>query len=147
MKVVAVGQHLEGVACIREAQRRGLADRVYIPGSREEIPSLLAELDVFVLPQREDRLPLSLIEALFASRPCVVSATPILQEVLRHEESALLVPPEKPALLANAIDRVLSDDDLRLQLAAGGRALVEESFQATAMGRAYGELYDTLVNT
>ena len=147
LKVVALGQHLEGIACIREATRRGIGDRVYIPGNREEVPDILSQLDVFVLPQREDRVPLSLLEALASSRPCVVSATESLRELLTHEENALLVPPDHPALLANAIDRVLMDDELRLKLAANGRALFEKRLGARHMALAYSQLYEQLIRT
>jgi len=61
--------------------------------------------------------PLKLFEYLAAGRPIVASRLPALEEVLVHEENALLVAPGDAAALAAAIDRVTRDPALALRLA------------------------------
>ena len=58
-------------------------------------------------------------------RPLVATGRPILHDYVTHEETALLVPPEEPDVLAAAIRRVLEDAELARRLGAAGRARVE----------------------
>lgn len=67
--------------------------------------------------------PLKLFEYMAAGVPIVASDLPSLREVLRHEENALLVPPEDPAALAAALARLLAEPSLAERLRA--RALAD----------------------
>ena len=107
-----------------QASRLGLDVR--FPGRRDDIPALLAEAAVFVLPSTWEGQPLVLQEALRAGVPIVatrVGGTP----VLTGEDAALLVPAGDAPRLADAVRAVLTDEVLTARLrkaaAARGRAL------------------------
>ena len=110
-----------------QASRLGLDVR--FPGRRDDIPALLAEAAVFVLPSTWEGQPLVLQEALRAGVPIVatrVGGTPLLT----GEDAALLVPAGDAPRLADAVRAVLTDEVLTARLrkaaAARGRALPSE---------------------
>jgi len=81
--------------------------------------------DAVVMPYRRISQSGVLFLALSLGVPIVASAVGALPEVLRHDESALLVEPASPAALAAALTRVLGDPDLRARLVAGGHRVAE----------------------
>ncbi|MAG55303.1 MAG: hypothetical protein CMJ83_03345 [Planctomycetes bacterium] len=147
LRFVAVGSGVAGIGHIRRAQKLGLEDRFIVPGPRNDIPSVLAALDVFVLPARRDGLPLALLEALGAGVPCVATHGPSVDEALEDDVHALLCVADHPAFLADRIDRVLTNGALARRLADAGRALVQERFPAAATGAAHQSVYELLLET
>ena len=93
----------------------------YVPFS--EVTGYLAAADVLVLPYRHVSQSGVLFLALAHGLPVVATRVGALPEVLSDGDSGLLVPPEAPGALAEAVARVLGDRGLRQRLAAGGRAV------------------------
>ena len=95
---------------------------------------LMEEAAVFCLPcvvardGDRDGLPTSVLEAMALGVPVVTTAVSGLAEVVLHERTGLLVPQGDPSALADAIERLRSDYELRARLAAGARAHVERNF-------------------
>lgn len=100
---------------------------------------------IAVLPSRREGLPKSLLEAAACGRPIVATDVPGCREIARQDVNALLVPPDDPVALADAIGRLASDDNLRRKLGHAGRRIVENEFSATRVGRETCELYDRLL--
>jgi glycosyltransferase involved in cell wall biosynthesis len=84
------------------------------------VPALLAAATVFVLPSRWEGQPLILQEALRAGRPIVATRAGGIPD-LTGDDAALLVPPDDPAALAEAVRRVLTDGALAARLAGAAR--------------------------
>jgi glycosyltransferase involved in cell wall biosynthesis len=93
-------------------------------GRRDDVPGLLAAADVFVLPSRWEGQPLVLQEALRAGRPIVASDVGGVRD-LTGDEAAVLIPPDDPEALAQAVLAVLDDAEAagRLAMAASARAV------------------------
>jgi glycosyltransferase involved in cell wall biosynthesis len=102
-----------------EHAARGLGDRFQILGYRDEATRLIGAADLFVLASHHEGLPVSVMEALVLGVPVVAPAVGGLREAVTDGESGLLVRPDDPAALADAIARVATDDELRAKLAAG----------------------------
>ncbi|MDP9408678.1 MAG: glycosyltransferase, partial [Actinomycetota bacterium] len=79
--------HLEGLAA-----DLGVADRVSLPGWSESVQASLVEHDVVVLPSRSEGFPLSVAEAMLASRPVVATGVGSVAELVADGETGLLVP-------------------------------------------------------
>jgi glycosyltransferase involved in cell wall biosynthesis len=93
----------------RQIARLGLNDAVLLLGSRDDVPEWLAACDVLTFPATEDHFARPVIEASAMARPSVASDGPNLRELIAHEVTGLLVPPNSPAALAAAIARILDD--------------------------------------
>ena len=85
------------------------------------VPSVLASLDVLVLPSAYEEMGSVLTEAMAAGLPVVASDVGGIPEVVRDGETGLLVPPGDVDALARALDRLVADPELRRRLAAGAR--------------------------
>jgi glycosyltransferase involved in cell wall biosynthesis len=75
----------------------------------------------------------------------VASDVPGCREIARPGVNALLVPPDDPPALADAIARLAKDADMRRRFAAAGRRLAESEFSADKIGRETCALYDRLL--
>jgi glycosyltransferase involved in cell wall biosynthesis len=117
--LVAVGRGPYRDELITQHANLELAERFRFLGQRSDVLRLLAASDIFVLPSRQEGLPVALMEATNVGVPMVVSAVGELLVLLTDGVDALLVPPEDPGALADAIDRLAADVDLRTRLAAG----------------------------
>jgi glycosyltransferase involved in cell wall biosynthesis len=126
----------------REAEDAGVRDRVDILGFHENVPALLAELDVVALPSWTEGLPMVLLEAMAAGRPVVATPVGGTPELVVDGETGLLVPPRDAQALAAALKRVLDDRELAQRLGEAGRRRVSERFTLARMTGRMLELYD-----
>ena len=104
---------------------------------------LLAASDIFVLPSRQEGLPVALMEAANVGVPMVVSGVGELPVLLSDGVDALLVSPENPDALADAIGRLAADEALRTRLAAGARSR-GALFDVTRCVHEVEDIYDGL---
>ncbi len=114
----------------RSAEDLGLGDRIEWTGwvEREAVAQLMARADVLVLPSYDEGLPLVILEAL--ARGVAVVCTPVgeIAHLIKDGEHALFVSPGDPPALARQLQRVLSDEALRLKLQAAGQQLHAREF-------------------
>ncbi|MBN1966571.1 MAG: glycosyltransferase family 4 protein [Anaerolineae bacterium] len=117
-------------------------ERVHFLGWREDIPQVMAALDVFLMPSLWEGFGLVLLEAMAQGLPVVGSAVSAIPEIVVEGETGLLCPPMDAVTLAACIARVLDDADLRQRLGAAGRARLEATFTVDRMVDATLALYD-----
>ena len=117
----------------REARQLGVADVIHWTGHRRDIPDLLAAVDIVALASREESLGLSLLEAMTAARPVVATRVGGIPDVVADGETGILVPPENPPALAEAISRLARDAERRRQLGQAGRQRAATHFSAAAI--------------
>lgn len=130
------GEGPEEAALRALAAELGLQDRVHFLGFRSDVRQVLAACDVFTLPSRKEGLSIAVMEAMALLVPVVVTDIAGMAEVVRNEETGLLVPPFEEKPLGEAIVRLLQDDELGKTLAANGRRFLEANFdQKATLGR------------
>jgi glycosyltransferase involved in cell wall biosynthesis len=127
------------------ASERGVDDLVTFEGFRADVPQVMADLDVFVLPSLWEGFGLVLVEAMAAGRPVVASAVGPISEIVVDGVTGLLVPPGDPDALAEAIVRLLQDPELAAALGRAGRARVERELRVDTMVTRTEALYDELL--
>ncbi|PVZ07995.1 glycosyltransferase involved in cell wall biosynthesis [Actinomycetospora cinnamomea] len=106
----------------------GVAERVVFAGNRSDVPRLLRAMDVFTLCSRTECFPMSVLEAMAASRPVVCTAVGGIPEIVVDGETGTLVPPGEPRALADAFLDLLRDPTRGAQLGKAGRSRVEQEF-------------------
>lgn len=128
----------------RKAKQLGLGERVIFTGWREDIPELLAAMDIFVLPSRREGLGLAALEAMGCARPVVASRVDGLRELVTEGENGLLVRPGDVAELTDAILLLLRDKELARKMGARGCERVKERYDLADCARRVGKLYRDL---
>jgi glycosyltransferase involved in cell wall biosynthesis len=116
------------------------------PVSQEAVAESLRACDVFVLPCRQDRtgdmdgIPTVFMEAMATGRPVVSCAISGIPELVRDGETGLVVPPEDPVAVAEAVERLAGAPELRRRLGEQGRRLVERQHDQARNARRVLEL-------
>jgi glycosyltransferase involved in cell wall biosynthesis len=125
----------------REARDLGVSGRVRFLGRRDDVPALIAAVDVLVLPSWIEGLPLVVLEAMAAGVPVVATAVGGTAEALVDGETGLLVPPRDVDALGRALDELLADPERARRLGEAGRRRVREQFDAESTARRVLSLY------
>lgn len=135
VKVAMVGGTTEDRAALAHYLRHRRITTVDLVGHvpPNQVPAWLAAADVLVLPNSGKEAisayytsPLKLFEYMAAGRPIVASNLPSLKEILQDGVTALLVPPDDPAALAQGIRHLLEKPDQARRLAAHAQVVVQE---------------------
>jgi len=100
----------------------GLGERLRLLGYRTDVAAILAAADIFVLPSQFEGLPMSVIEAMLTGLPVVASDIRGPREQVAPGATGLLVPPGSVPALAEALNRLVDDPDLRVEMGQAGRA-------------------------
>ena len=109
----------------KQAARLGLEDRVTLPGLAGNIEHELLAASVFALSSIHEGLPMALAEAMACGLPCVAfDCAPGVREIVTDGVDGVVVPPRDVAGLAEGLDRVMGDEDLRRRLGTAARASV-----------------------
>ncbi|MDH7486512.1 MAG: glycosyltransferase family 4 protein [Anaerolineae bacterium] len=118
-----------------------LGGRVIFTGHRQDLPRLLAALDVLVHCSAAEPFGRVLIEGMAARRPVLAFADGAVPEIVRHGETGILVPPGDELALAAAMAELLGDAERRQRMGAAGRRRVEQHFTAAQTARAIEAMY------
>jgi len=118
-----------------------IAQAVHFLGFVHDVPELLADSDVFVLPSRWEGMPNVLLEAAASGTPIVATDVEGVREIIEDGRSGLIVSPGDVAGLGEAMLRVLDDSALAADLAERARQRVAEDYDIDALVNRYLELY------
>jgi glycosyltransferase involved in cell wall biosynthesis len=127
------------------ADRLGVGQHVLLPGHRTDARLLLDAADVFVLPSRQEALPLALLEAMDAALPIVATQVMGISDVVVPGETGLLVPRDDPESLAQAITELLGDPDSAERLGDAARSRYLQSYTSQRMSTETLSLYRRLL--
>jgi glycosyltransferase involved in cell wall biosynthesis len=121
-----------------------IASRVRFLGFQDPAPYFEAA-DLFVLPTWGEGISNALLEAMGAGLPCITTRVSGNIEVVRHNDTGLLVEPGQPPGLAEAIARLLEDTTLRRMIGRNARQRVQTTYSVKQMVADYRSLFTHLV--
>jgi len=127
------------------ADRLGVRDRVVFAGLRSDVPALLAEATVAVMPSLNEALSNVLLESMAAGAPVVATRVGGTPEAVEDGVNGLLVPPGDAVPLANAICDLLADPALAQRIGRAARQSIRERFSIDRMVSATERLYLSLL--
>jgi glycosyltransferase involved in cell wall biosynthesis len=131
-------------ASLEQAARElGLASRVLFLGSRDDVPRLLAAMDVFVLTSHIEANPVSILEAMSVGRPVVATNVGSIHEAVVNGETGFLVPPGDAEQLAECVTRLLLNPSLSRCMGSAARKAVVERWSLDAMVQGYERLIES----
>lgn len=121
LAVLFAGRGPEQAALERHAANSGVGNVVRFLGWRGDLPAVLTASDAVVVPSRSETFGQVVVEAMACGVPVLATAVGGIPEIIDHDVSGLLVPPDDPDELAHALTRLLTGRQLRSRLAAAGR--------------------------
>lgn len=148
-QIVGVGE-LAG-SLTAQIERLGLSEKVSLVGARpqNEVFELMQQATVFAAPYiigkdgNRDGLPTVLLEAMALGTPCVGTDVTGIPELIRHQETGLIVSQNNAEALAQALQKMLQNPALRVKFATEARNLMESEFDINTNAAALSKLFQS----
>ena len=144
VRFVIVGEGREREALEQQRHDLQLEDLVLLPGRLTNEPGFAGILDIAVLTSREEGFPNWIVEAMAAGRPVVATNVGGVPDALLDGVTGVLVPVDDDELLAQSIDRLLRDGDLRNRMGVEARSRARSLYHADTIMRSLESLYTEL---
>jgi glycosyltransferase involved in cell wall biosynthesis len=125
----------------KQVRDLGIMERVFFLGWRDDVPTLMAGLDVYLVPSLWEGFGLVLLEAMSRRLPIIASNVSAIPEIVVHGETGLLVPARDVSALAQAMRVLLADRLLRVHYGLNGEDRLEELFSDLRMADDTLEVY------
>ena len=126
-----------------------VVDRVHFVGEMSDVPGLLAEADIFVLPTwnrwRVEGCPVALLEGMAAGKACVATRVAGSMDLIEDGVSGMLVKPENTDELASALQLLVDSPELRIKLGSRARQRAVDRYSIEREVEAHERLYLELV--
>jgi sugar transferase (PEP-CTERM/EpsH1 system associated) len=147
LRLAIVGDGPLRARLAQHAEQAGVADLVWFPGARNDIPELMRSFDVFALSSIAEGTPVTLLEAMACGRPVVATAVGGIPEVVQDGVNGALAPAGNPQALADALAPYVEDPARVALHGAAAREKIERHYSVAAMVGAYTALYGQLCNS
>ena len=144
-RVVFVGEGPLRDSLKQLAQSLGMENSVHFAGYREDMPSIYAGFDVFVLASSYEGLPMVILEAMASGKPVIATRVGEIPRVIESENTGVLIEPNKTEALRDALLRLLRDSNLREEMGKRAASHVIRYFSIDQMSRAYLDVYRDVV--
>ena len=146
-RLIIVGDGPERENLEMAAASLGISDRVIFTGQARNVEFCYAAADVLSNPSHSEGSPYVLLEAMAANLPIVATAVGGVPEMVENNQTALLVPASDPQALADAIARVLGDEQLAQRLAASASTLGTLRFSPERYVRSLAKIYREVISS
>lgn len=133
----------------KQALNSGLKDKVIFTGFREDIPEVMADLDIFVFLPTREAFGLALIEAMALAKPIIASCTGGIPEVVKNNENGFLVSSaDSYEEILEALKYLIVNKEQRLLMGEKGLAIVKKEFSLdNTLGKTEDLYYQILSNS
>jgi glycosyltransferase involved in cell wall biosynthesis len=133
--------HLESLA-----RELGIEGNVEFWGLQKDMPSVYAQLDIFVLPSLTEGLPMAILEAMAAAKPVIATRVGAIPNLVIPEKTGLLVEPADSAGLREAILQYLRNPATGSEHGKNGAEYVRRCYSSTDMAQKYLHIYHEALN-
>lgn len=114
-------------------------------GQLEDMSEFLGRIDVFVCPSLSEGMPIGMLEAMAAGRPIVATRVGGIPEAIRDGVDGVLIAPRDPVVLAEALAKIIEDDDFRRTIAANALERARDYFSINRVYEELSTLYDNML--
>jgi glycosyltransferase involved in cell wall biosynthesis len=145
LRVVLVGRGSTEASIRSALHRHGLETLVTLTGFIDDLPPLMASLDIALyVPLESEGMSRVVFEYLAVGCPLIAARVGVVPEILTDREHALLVPAGEATALRAALAELVGDAGLRRRLATAGRALVEARYAGGRVAETLEGQYERL---
>lgn len=121
----------------------GVRDLAWLPGSRNDIAAILAQMDLFVLPSLNEGISNTILEAMASGLPVLATDVGGNPELVLRGMTGQLVPPQQPKRMAESIAWYLDQPHAAKAQGCAARARIEQEFSLQTMVTRYLDFYDS----
>lgn len=125
----------------RLSEQLEVSSQIHFLGARRDIPEILKSLDIYVMTSFSEGISISLLEAMAMKKAVIATQVGGNPEVISSDEIGVLVPPERPDILATEILNLLAQPNQLLRLGENARKRVTEVFNLALAVARYEQLY------
>ncbi len=125
----------------KKIRARGLEKTIFLAGFLNDARKYLSAFDVFVLPSLKEGTPYTILEAIYAGIPVIATRTGGIPDLIRNNETGILVSPADTRELAAAIERASKDSSLCETLARNAKTVVQMDYTLERMLSATEKIY------
>ena len=147
-QVAFVGRasHEKGIDILKKAESEINGNVVYCTDrSWEDAMRIIKSSSIVVVPSRMESLPTTVKEAFYLNVPVIGTNVGGIPELIKNNETGILVPPENPSKLAQAINELLSDKEKSEKLAVNGNTFVKNNMTWNVVLPKYIQFYEDLL--
>ena len=138
--------HEKGIDILKAAESKINGNVVYCTDrSWEDAMKIIKSSSIVVVPSRMESLPTTVKEAFYLNVPVIGTDVGGIPELIKNNETGIIVPPENPSKLAQAINELLSDKEKSEKLAVNGNAFVKNNMTWNVVLPKYIEFYEDLL--
>jgi glycosyltransferase involved in cell wall biosynthesis len=145
IKFLIVGDGDLKESTVELARTMGVIDNIIFQNFRQDIPHVLAGIDIYCLPSLWEGLPIGLLEAMAMKKAIVATPVDGTKEAIKDGLSGMLVPHQSPTELAKAILFFHNNKDKLQQFGMEARKTIENSFEVKRMTRNVEQVYERFV--
>lgn len=143
--IIGTGSLLQSLQ--ERTQQLNLTESVFFTGFVDNIPLILAAIDIFVMTSNTEGTSMALLEALYAGLPIVATEVGGNSDILHHGFNGLLFPPHDIARGSQAILNLCANDELRRQLGDNAHLTWEKHYAPNAWVERHMEIYRNLLTS
>ena len=140
-RLVIAGDGEQRIDLVDRVCRLGLESEVALPGNLTDLDQVMQAADIFVMSSLWEGLPLVLLEAMAAGLPVVAYGIPGIEEVVTAGVTGLTVPVGEVASLADGLEQLAGNDELRRRLGAAGETRIQAEYGFAEYVEKLSELY------
>jgi glycosyltransferase involved in cell wall biosynthesis len=129
--IIGAGEEEENLTSL--AKKLGISQTVYFAGFIDNARKFMKAFDVFVLASRSEALPYAPLEAGLAGLPVIATSVGGVPEIIKEDETGLLIQPEFPEELRHVLDGLRRDAELRKRLGDSLKKFVEKEYSLEQM--------------
>jgi glycosyltransferase involved in cell wall biosynthesis len=133
LKFILIGDGQEREKLEKAIKKYNLENKFFLVGAIPEAYKYLKAFDIFVLPSVKEGFPWTILEAMAAGVPVVATRVGAMPEIIQENKTGILIEPKNPQQIADAITKLLNNENLRKGLAEQGRKTVIEKFNLDKM--------------
>ncbi|EMR03045.1 glycosyltransferase family 4 protein [Cesiribacter andamanensis] len=131
---------------LKLARKMGIDSRIIFSDFRQDIPDVLKAIDIYCLPSLWEGLPIGLLEAMAMKKAIIATAVDGTKEVIKNRVNGLLIPPQEPDKLADALYTLASNKDLIRQYGEQASLDMQENHDIHKMTSRVEQLYITVLS-
>ena len=145
LKLLLVGDGSERAALEQFTRQHGVKESVAFLGARTDVPELMAACDIVALTSVREGLPISILEAMAASKAVVATKVGGVPQIVVDNVTGLLVEPSDAEALARALEHLMLDHKARRRLGSEAYDLVRTRYSFDHTVTQYARLYDSIL--